>query len=74
MRDAIIEDAQDDTRTHKVFHCLSELCRELDLAEPIWLRSNISEFRRTSRTRFRSDSFVEDIDFDYLEIQVLEEN
>lgn len=74
MRDAIIEDAEDDTRTHKVFHCLSELCRELDLAEPIWLCSNISEFRRTSRTRFRSDSFVEDIDFDYLEIQVLEEN
>ena len=27
-----------------------------------------------AKTRFRQDSFVEEIDFDYLEIQVIEED
>ena len=73
LKDIVIEDPSEDTRTHKVFHALTAMCHEFDLAEPIWLESNISEFRRMSRTRFGSDSFVEDIDFDYLEIRVIEE-
>ena len=63
----------DDTRTHKVFHTLDELCREFDLGRPIWLERNIREFQRHSKTRFHQDSFIEEIDFDYLEIQILEE-
>ena len=47
--------------------------RAFDLAEPIWLESNISEFQRLSRTRFHKDSFIEELDFDYLEIRVIEE-
>ena len=73
MRDMVIADAEDDTRTHKVFRCLTELCRSFDLAEPIWLNANIAEFKKTSRTRFGRDNFVEEIDFDYLEIRVIEE-
>jgi hypothetical protein len=53
---------------------LTEICREFDLAEPIWLDSNIREFQKIARTRFRKDSFIEEIDFDYLEIWVIEED
>ena len=28
VQDAVAEEAGDDTRTHKVFHTLDELCRE----------------------------------------------
>ena len=35
--------------------------------------ANIDEFRRLSRTRFHQDSFIEQLDFDYLEIRVIEE-
>ena len=52
---------------------LDELCREFDLGRPIWLERNIREFQRHSKTRFHQDSFIEEIDFDYLEIQILEE-
>ena len=52
---------------------LTGICRAFDLAEPIWLESNIEEFRRLSRTRFHQDSFIETLDFDYLEIRVIEE-
>lgn len=73
LKDTTICDDSQDTRTHKVFHALEEICLQFDLGKPIWLDSNISEFRRHSRTRFRADSFVEEIPFDYLEIQVIEE-
>ena len=38
---------------------------------PIWLDSNVADFKRHARTRFRQDSFIEHIEFDYLEIQVI---
>ncbi len=73
VRDTVIGDLPEDTRTHRVLRALTEICREFDLAEPIWLDSNIREFQKSARTRFRKDSFIEEIDFDFLEIQVLEE-
>lgn len=61
------------TRTQMVFQALDEICRAFDLSKPIWLDANIREFRRRNRTRFGQDHFIEQIDFDYLEIQILEE-
>ena len=52
-------------RTRKVYQALEEMCYEFDLPKPLWLESN--------KTRFTRDSFIEEIDFDYLEIQVIEE-
>ena len=73
VRDAVITDESDDTRTHKIFHALDELCLTFDLGKPIWLDATIREFKRHSKARFYQDSFNEEIEFDYLEIQVLEE-
>lgn len=74
LKDVTIERSEDDTRTHKIFHALDDICYEFDLGKPIWLDSNISEFQRLGRTRFRQDSFIEEISFDFLEIQVIEED
>lgn len=73
LRDTIIEDLSSDTRTHKIFHALDEICLDFDLGKPIWLDSNIREFQRHSSTKFRQDNFIEEIDFDFLEILVIEE-
>ena len=35
----------EDTRTHKVFRALDEICDAWNLAKPIWLDTNISEFK-----------------------------
>lgn len=67
-------DIPDETRTHKVFMALEQICEEFDLSNPIWLDSNINEFKRIARTRFYADSFVESIDFDYLDFYVIEED
>lgn len=74
LKDTVICDDTNDTRTHKVFNSLEEVCYQFDLGKPIWLDSTVSEFKKHSKTRFGSDSFIESIDFDYLEIQIIEED
>ena len=74
LRDIVIENNKEDTRTHKVFEALDEICYQFDLSKPIWLESNIREFKRHAKTRFRQDSFVDEVDFDFLEFQVIEED
>ena len=69
-----IEDSSNDTRTHKIFHALEEACNRLDLGKPIWLDANVAEFKRHAKTRFYQDSFIEEIEFDYLELHVIEED
>ncbi len=72
--DMVICDDTADTRTHKIFGGLNSICDSWNLAVPIWLDSNISDFKRHSKTRFRQDNWIEEIDFDFLEIQVIEED
>lgn len=74
LMDTVIEDSRDDTRTHKIFHALEEVCLRFDLSKPIWLDTTVSDFKRHNKTRFSQDNFIEEIPFDYLEIQVIEED
>ena len=62
------------TRTHKIFAALDEICNEFDLSKPIWLDATVADFKKHDRTRFTQDNFIEAIDFDYLEIHVIEED
>ena len=73
LQDACIEDDSNDTRTHKVFRALEEVCYQFDLGKPIWLDKTVAEFKRLSKARFTQDNFIETIDFDYLEIHIIEE-
>lgn len=61
-------------RTKKIFHAIDEACYAYDLSKPLWLDKNISEFKKSSKTRFAKDNFVDEIDFDFLEIEVIEED
>ena len=61
------------SRTAMVFQSLDDICYEFDLSKPIWLDANIEDFKRHDKTRFSQDNFIEQIDFDFLEIQVIEE-
>lgn len=75
LRDIVIEnDDPNITRTKKIFHAIDEICYEFDLCKPIWLESNIKEFKKYDKMRFKQDNFIETIEFDYLEIHVIEED
>ena len=74
VKDTVVTDSSIDTRTHKIFRALDEVCYQFDLGKPIWLDSTVSEFKRHSKAKFRQDNFIEQVDFDYLEIHVIEED
>ena len=61
-------------RTKKIFQAIDEACYAYDLSKPLWLDKNISEFKKSNKTRFTKDNFVDEIDFDFLEIEVIEED
>ena len=61
------------SRTQMVFDSLDSICYEFDLSKPIWLDVTIAEFKKHAKARFYQDNFVDSIDFDYLEIQIIEE-
>ena len=72
--DIVITDIDmEKNRTRKIFDAIDEVCYEFDLSKPIWLDKNIEEFKRVDKTRFYQDNFIDSIEFDYLEIQVIEE-
>lgn len=61
------------SRTDMVFQALDEICLRFDLGKPIWLDTNIQDFQLHAKTRFLQDNFIETIEFDFLEIHVIEE-
>lgn len=69
----IVVDDPSLNRTRKIFKAIDRICYDYDLSKPVWLDKNIDEFKRRDVTRFSQDNFIDAIDFDYLEIIVLEE-
>ena len=41
IKDMTVTDESDDTRTHKIFKALDEVCYAFDLGKPIWLDANV---------------------------------
>ena len=74
IKDVVIEDDRHDTRTHKSFHAIDEICPQFDIAHPIWLDSTLRDFKRFNKVRFTADNFIDSYSFDYLEIHVIEED
>ncbi len=73
--DTVIENEDANlNRTRKVYNALDSVCYQFDLSRPVWLDKNIAEFKRCSKVRFHQDNFIDQIDFDYLELQVIEED
>lgn len=61
------------SRTSMVFQSLEDICYQFDLGKPIWLDATIKEFKKHDKARFYQDNFIEPTEFDFLEIQVIEE-
>lgn len=74
LADSVVCDDSNDTRTHKIFRALDELCLTFDLSKPIWLDKTIADFKKHDKAKFYADNFIESIDFDFLEIHVIEED
>jgi hypothetical protein len=75
LRDITVEnDNSNLNRTKKIYEAIDTVCYEFDLSKPIWLDSTIEDFKKHDKTRFTQDNFIDNIDFDFLEIHVIEED
>ena len=74
INDFVYENYEEDTRTHKVFKAVDEMCLKFDLQHPVWMDSTVRDFKRNAKARFYPDAFVEEVGFDYIEIYVIEED
>ncbi len=75
IKDIVIaNDDNEFNRTRKIFAAIDSVCYEFDLSKPLWLDSTGREFQKHDKTLFYQDSFVDSIDFDYLERQLIEED
>ncbi len=75
LKDMIVcNDDPTQNRTRKIFHALDEICYAFDLSKPLWLESTVADFKKHDKTRFSKDNFIDAIEFDFLEIQVIEED
>lgn len=75
VKDMVVRnDSMDLRRTQKIYQAIDDICRAYDLSKPIWLESTIQDFKRHDKTRFTQDNFMDQIDFDYLEIHIIEED
>ena len=61
-------------RTKKVFAAVDEICVKFDLSKPLWLDNTIADFKKHDKARFYQDNFIDHIEFDFLEIHVIEED
>ncbi|GAB6110000.1 hypothetical protein [Fusibacter bizertensis] len=52
---------------------IEDLCNRFDIGNPMWLSDNEIDMKRINKTRFKSQHFIEEIDFDYFEIEYLAE-
>lgn len=59
-----------DSELETVIH---ELCQEMDLSRPILLRKHFREFQQFQRIVFKSADFMEPIDFDSFEVELIKE-
>ena len=64
-------DLSEQDRLHR---CIEEICYKLDLERPIWLEKNQREFEEYKRAVLTQDNFMEKIDFDALEIEVIQDD
>lgn len=75
IKDMVVcNDSEGLRRTQKVFAAVDEICYTYDLSKPIWLNTTVKDFKKHDKARFTKDNFMETIDFDYLEIHVIEED
>ena len=53
---------------------LTELCHVFDIPRPLWLNKHYREFEDFRRTQFLPEHFMEEVPFQRLEIEFLEDD
>ncbi len=73
IRDQVFElESSNLTTEEKTKKGIETLCYDFDLSKPMWFSENHSDYAMISKTSFSDQHFIESIDFDYFEIEIIE--
>ncbi|QSX06118.1 hypothetical protein JYG23_01235 [Sedimentibacter sp. zth1] len=53
--------------------CFNQIYYKLDISAPIWLTKHAQEFDEFKRITFKKDDFVDEVFFDKLEIELVDD-
>jgi hypothetical protein len=53
--------------------CIRKICYKFDLQRPMWLPNNQRDYDKYQRVELIQDNFIEVIDFDFLELELIDE-
>jgi len=56
----------------KVKEGMEAICYHFDIGKPMWFSDNYNDYNLVGKTRFMEHHFIESINFDYFEIEVIE--
>jgi len=71
IKEALVEKDEGLSFRDALEESLVDLCRQLEIQVPIWLKRNTSEFGIYRKTFFTQEQFIEKINFDRFEIRLL---
>lgn len=54
-----------------LLRCMEEICKKLDLAEPIWVSKHSRDLSVFRRTKLYPSDFMEPVSFDYCTVEIL---
>lgn len=74
VKHRISKQATLETTFDEVDGALTELCRDFDIPNPLWLNKHYREFEKFRRTAFLPEHFMEEVPFQRLEIEYLEDD
>ncbi len=74
LQEVVLDQPLENDSAQTVKTALNEFAIALDVGRPIWLPKNEKELRQFILTRFYPDQFLESIDFDYLEIEIISDD
>ena len=61
------------SREERLQECIQKICYEFDLQRPMWLPNNQRDYDKYQRVELIQDNFIEVIDFDFLELELIDE-
>lgn len=62
-----------ENKQEKIKGFMEEICYTFDLSRPLWLNKHTKELAAHNRVHFYSDHFIDQINFDYLELEIYKE-
>jgi hypothetical protein len=70
IKQVVVEKADDNIPFVDLLEsCFIDVCKQLDVQVPLWLKKNTSEFAAFRKTFFTKEQFIEKVAFDRLEIR-----